>query len=67
MDSRRDTNPHKLRIRISGGIEDVKDVEALIKEDREAEGWEVNWYNLKPRGDYGPLYDLELGFIETLS
>ena len=65
-DSRRDLKPNKLRISVSGGIEDLKDLEELIKEDRLANGWELNWYQLKPRGDYGPLHDLQLGFIEAL-
>ena len=65
-DSRRDRNPNKLRISASGGIEDLKDLEELIKSDRLANGWELNWYQLKPRGDYGPLHDLQLGFIEAL-
>lgn len=65
-DSRRDRNPNKIRISASGGIEDLKDLEELIKSDRLANGWELNWYQLKPRGDYGPLHDLQLGFIECL-
>jgi len=65
-DSRRSTNPHKLRFRISGGIDDIKDIESVIREDRELNGWEVNFYELKPRGDHGPIHDLNLGFIETL-
>lgn len=65
-DARRNINPHKLRFKITGGIDDIKDIESVIREDRESNGWEVNWYNLKPRGDHGPLHDLELGFIETL-
>lgn len=65
-DSRRDRNPHKIRISISGGIDDVCYIESLIKEDRQAQGWEMNWYQLKPRGDYGPLHDLQMGFIESL-
>lgn len=65
-DARRNANPHKLRFKITGGIDDIKDIESVIREDRESNGWEVNWYNLKSRGDHGPLHDLELGFIETL-
>jgi hypothetical protein len=65
-DPRRDQNPHKIRISVSGGIDDVRDIETLIKDDRLANGWELNWYQLKPRGDFGPLHDLQLGFIESL-
>lgn len=64
-DSRRDRNPHKIRIQVSGGLDDVRDIEALIKDDRLANGWEMNWYQLKPRGDFGPLHDLQIGFIES--
>lgn len=65
-DARRSrTTPNKLRFRISGGIDDIKDVESLLRQDREAKGWEVNWYKLEPRGDFGPLHDMELGFIES--
>ncbi len=66
-DSRRERNPHKIRIQISGGIDDVKEVGDLIKDERLANGWEMNWYQLKPRGDYGPLHDLQLGFIESIN
>jgi hypothetical protein len=64
-DARRDRTPHKIRISVSGGIDDVRDIEELIKGERLAKGWELNWYQLKPRGDYGPLHDLQLGFIEA--
>jgi hypothetical protein len=64
-DSRRDRNPNKIRISASGGLDDLRNIEALIKEDRLANGWELNWYQLKPRGDYGPIHDLQLGFIES--
>lgn len=65
-DSRRDyPTPNKLRFRISGGVDDLKEVEQLIKSNREAKGWDLNWYRLAPRGDFGPLHDLELGFIES--
>lgn len=65
-DSRRNQTPNKIRIQVSGGIDDVRDIEALIKADRLANGWEMNWYQLKPRGNFGPLHDLQLGFIESL-
>ena len=65
-DSRRNTTPNKLRFKITGGLDDVNDIYKVIFDDREANGWEVNWYALKPRGNYGPLHDLELGFIEIL-
>lgn len=65
-DSRRERNPRKIRVHLSGGIYDVQDVGDLIKDDRLANGWEMNWYQLKPRGDYGPLHDLQLGFIESI-
>jgi len=65
-DARRDRNPKKIRISVSGGIDDVRDIETLIKADRLANGWELNWYRLKPRGDFGPLHDLQLGFIESI-
>jgi hypothetical protein len=26
----------------------------------------MNWYQFKSRGDFGPLHDLQIGFIETL-
>jgi len=66
-DSRRNRNPNKIRVSISGGLDDVRDIEAVIKEDRLSNGWEMNWYQLKPRGDFGPLHDLQLGFIESLT
>lgn len=65
-DSRRDQNPNKIRIQISAGLDDVRDLEDLIKSDRLANGWELNWYQIKPRGDFGPLHDLQMGFIESL-
>jgi hypothetical protein len=65
-DARRNNNPNKLRITASGGIDDLRDIEELIKADRLANGWSLNWYQLKPRGDFGPLHDLQLGFIESL-
>lgn len=67
MDARRNANPNKIRIKVSGGIEDLRDLEDLIKTDRLENGWEMNWYRLERRGDYGPLHDLELGFIESLN
>lgn len=66
MDARRNANPHKVRLKLSGGLEDLKDLEDLIKADREQNGWELTWYRLERRGDHGPLHDMELGFIETL-
>jgi hypothetical protein len=66
-DARRDRNPNKIRVSISGGLDDVHDLEQLIKDDRLTNGWELNWYQLKPRGDFGPLHDLQLGFIESLT
>lgn len=66
MDARRNANPNKIRIKISGGIEDLRDLEDLLKTDRLENGWEMNWYRLERRGDHGPLHDLELGFIESL-
>jgi len=65
-DSRRDRNPNKIRVSISGGLDDVRDLGKLITDDRLTNGWELNWYQLKPRGDFGPLHDLQLGFIESL-
>lgn len=65
-DARRDINPHKIRISVSGGLDDVRDIETLIKENRLSNGWELNWHQLKPRGDFGPLHDLQLGFIESI-
>ncbi len=65
-DARRDRDPHKVRIKLSGGLEDLRDLEDLIKCDREQNGWEMNWYRLARRGDHGPLHDLELGFIESV-
>jgi len=65
-DSRRDRNPNKIRVSISGGMDDVRDLGKLITDDRLTNGWELNWYQLKPRGDFGPLHDLQLGFIESL-
>jgi hypothetical protein len=64
-DSRRDRNPNKIRVSISGGLDDVRDLGKLITDDRLTNGWELNWYQLKPRGDFGPLHDLQLGFIES--
>jgi len=64
-DSRRDRNPNKIRVSISGGLDDVRDLGKLITDDRLTDGWELNWYQLKPRGDFGPLHDLQLGFIES--
>jgi hypothetical protein len=66
-DARRNTNPNKIRIAISGGLDDIRDLESLIKGDRLTNGWELNWYQLKQRGDHGPLHDLQLGFIEPLN
>jgi hypothetical protein len=65
-DTRRAANPRKIRIQVSGGVEDIRDIEQLIKQDRLANGWELNWYQLKSRGDFGPLHDLQIGFIESL-
>lgn len=65
-DSRREHNPNKIRVSISAGLDDLRELEELIKADRLANGWEMNWYQLKPRGDFGPLHDLQLGFIEAL-
>lgn len=67
MDARRNANPHKIRIKLSGGIEDLTELLDLIRADREENGWEMNWYRLERRGDHGPLHDMELGFIESLS
>jgi len=64
-DSRRERNPHKIRIHVSAGVEDLNSIEELIKQDRLANGWVMNWYKLKPRGDFGPLHDLQMGFIES--
>jgi hypothetical protein len=66
-DSRRDRNPNKIRITASGGLEDLLNLRELIKSTYEDDGWEMNWYQLKPRGDFGPLHDLQLGFIESLT
>lgn len=66
VDPRRDRNPNKIRVSISAGLDDIRELEELIKADRLANGWELNWYQLKPRGDFGPLHDLQLGFIEAL-
>jgi hypothetical protein len=66
-DSRRDRNPNKIRITASGGLEDLLNLRELIKSQYEDDGWEMNWYQLKPRGDFGPLHDLQLGFIESLT
>jgi phosphoribosylformimino-5-aminoimidazole carboxamide ribonucleotide (ProFAR) isomerase len=33
-DARRDRTPHKIRISVSGGIDDVRDIEELIKGER---------------------------------
>jgi len=66
-DARRNQDPHKVRIKISGGLEDLRDLEELIKSDREESGWDLNWYRLERRGNHGPLHDLELGFIESLN
>ncbi len=66
-DSRRDHNPNKIRITASGGLEDLLNLRELIKSQYEDDGWEMNWYQLKPRGDFGPLHDLQLGFIESLN
>jgi len=65
-DPRRNRNPHKLRFRISGGIKDIEDIAYCICNDRESKGWEINFYELKPRGDHGPIHDLCLGFIESV-
>ena len=66
-DSRHDLKPRKIRFKITGGAEDLKDAEDLLKEEYLATGWEVNFYEFKPRGDYGPLHDLNLGFIQSLN
>jgi hypothetical protein len=66
-DARRNRDPHKVRIKLSGGLEDLKDLESLIRDDRQECGWELNWYRLERRGDHGPLHDLELGFIESIN
>ena len=66
-DSRRSHNPNKIRITASGGLEDLLNLRELIKSQYEDDGWEMNWYQLKPRGDFGPLHDLQLGFIESLT
>lgn len=65
-DARRTKSPNKIRVSASGGLDDVRYIEELIKSDYLSNGWELNWYQLKPRGDHGPLHDLQLGFIESL-
>jgi len=66
-DSRHDLKPRQLRFRITGGIQDVKQAEDLLKEEYESTGWDVNFYEVKPRGKYGPLHDLNLGFIQSIN
>jgi hypothetical protein len=34
-DARRNRDPHKVRIKLSGGLEDLKDLESLIRDDRQ--------------------------------
>lgn len=66
-DARRTKSPNKIRVSASGGLEDVLNVYQLIKGHYEEDnGWEMNWYQLKPRGDHGPLHDLQVGFIESI-
>lgn len=64
-DSRHDLKPHKIRFRISGGLEDVLEAEELLR-DAYSEDWEVNFYEKKSRGDFGPLHDISIGFIQSL-
>ena len=66
-DARRNQDPHKVRIKISGGRGDLCDLETLLRDHYMDYGWEVNWYRLERRGDHGPLHDLEIGFIESLN
>ena len=67
MDARRNSNPNKVRIKLSGGIEDLTELLDLLRAAREEKGWEMNWYRFERRGDHGPLHDMELGFIESLN
>ena len=60
--------PRQLRVQISGGIDDV---EALLDEVRDAMGdrmndtdWELNFEEIKPFGDKGPLHKAVIGFIQ---
>jgi hypothetical protein len=66
-DSRHDLKPRKIRFKITGGTWDIQHAEELLKEEYLAAGWDVNFYELKPRGDYGPLHDLSLGFIQSIN
>jgi len=66
-DARRNQDPHKVRIKISGGLGDICDLETLLRDHYMDYRWEVNWYRLERRGDHGPLHDLELGFIESIN
>jgi len=66
-DSRRDSKPRKLRFQITGGSQDLKDMESLLRDELTECGWEVNFYEYKPFGDHGPMHKLSLGFIESLN
>jgi hypothetical protein len=65
-DARRDSKSNQIRFKISGGLQDIEDARDLLKEEYSSLGWDVNWYKVKPRGDFGPLHDLEIGFIQSI-
>ena len=66
-DPRRDLKPRKLRFQITGGEQDVKDMEELLRDELTSASWEVNFYEYKPFGDHGPMRKLSLGFIQSLN
>lgn len=63
-DSRRVDKPRQIRFQITAGVEDLEDMEELLRDNLTDDEWDLTFRDLKPFGDYGPMHKLSLGFIQ---
>lgn len=65
-DARRTDKPRQIRFQITAGIGDLKDMEALLRDELEGD-WDLTYHELKAFGDHGPMHKLSLGFIQSIT